>query len=881
MVSSATEPVVPARGGATLQRRLGGLRAASLLALAELGSRSALRARSCGLLRSSRLASNQRSIALRRHPVASRHALPGAQDCVSSVSARRSTVARRGRRAVGSLLIAILALLLWSSAANAAPTIATVLIASPASDPDGIYVGGTGFGSQPPSPSNLALPGYTGSDYGNALYLCDTTPNPNAFCAGQNNGGGGDLIGLVTNNCVPPNIAACWNDSRFFFDIGSSYSQYYYPNNIYRLQQGDRFTLTVEGATCSGTVAYDQTVSCSPPLNKSSPAISGTPRLGQSLTCSPGTWLTGPASHTYQWQRDGSDVAGATASTYTVQSADSGHSLTCAVTETNSVGSATATSAPLAIPTAGGGTGGGGGGGPPCGSVDDSYQMLVDQPHGGRRGRFVAAYGNVQTARWIGVLVPGIGNSYAKEVKDHSVSNAALAIKHEIDRLFPCVAAQTAVVAWVGYDEPPGPDEFGATQDRNSKLNITEAADTADAIAGAPLLTNFVTGLRQGNADPSGVRVTLIGHSYGTTVVARAVAQHALRTDEDALFVGSPGTDFTRASQLPAHIFAGENPDDMIQFANNPGVEAALNGLPAQLVLNALSFYLGAWHDIGKIHTHGPDPASTAFGAQAHRVSMAGECGHSYFADLTNKGSEGLANMARIIVGQESTVTPETRPTVPAFTPVPPRNLAVFWAPALRINWRADCGPGITVDLSELPAIVTQKVVGFVAGVAGTIAQKVGGALSGVAHVVGGVVVGGLHFVGGVVVNVGSAAVNKAGSVLQAGGQAAVDVYGGIVSIAQHLPFSADASRASPQPVLIARTAITRFGRSGRFVFRLRLTAAGRHLLLTYAKDRRKAAAHRRREPGLNLTVAVLVRPAGHRTIVVGVTGRTVYPRVH
>jgi endoglucanase len=166
-------------------------------------------------------------------------------DCVSSVSARRSTLARRGRRAAGSLVIAILALVLWSSAANASPTITSVTFFSPASDPDGIEVSGTGFGNQPPSPTNLAAPGYTGHDYGNALYLCDTTSNPNAFCAGWR--GAGDTIGL--------NIYA-YRDNRVGISLGSSYSQNYYPNDIYRLQQGDQFTLNIEGATCSGTVSY-------------------------------------------------------------------------------------------------------------------------------------------------------------------------------------------------------------------------------------------------------------------------------------------------------------------------------------------------------------------------------------------------------------------------------------------------------------------------------------------------------------------------------------------------------------------------------------------------------------------------------------------------
>jgi hypothetical protein len=82
--------------------------------------------------------------------------------------------------------------------------------------------------------------------------------------------------------------------------------------------------------------------------------------LGQTLTASPGTWSgSTPISYTYQWQRCDSTggkcaaVSGATGVTYVVSSADAGSTLRVSVTATNSVGSATAASAPTnAAPTA-------------------------------------------------------------------------------------------------------------------------------------------------------------------------------------------------------------------------------------------------------------------------------------------------------------------------------------------------------------------------------------------------------------------------------------------------------------------------------------------------------------------------------------------------
>jgi hypothetical protein len=76
------------------------------------------------------------------------------------------------------------------------------------------------------------------------------------------------------------------------------------------------------------------------------PAITGSPLVGQTLTCSDGTWRGSP-TFTRQWLRNGSPIAGQTATTYTVVAGDDGQSLACRVTATNGAGSATATTAPV------------------------------------------------------------------------------------------------------------------------------------------------------------------------------------------------------------------------------------------------------------------------------------------------------------------------------------------------------------------------------------------------------------------------------------------------------------------------------------------------------------------------------------------------------
>jgi len=61
------------------------------------------------------------------------------------------------------------------------------------------------------------------------------------------------------------------------------------------------------------------------------PTITGTARVGSTVTAVPGAWAPA-ASFTYQWKRNGVNIAGATAATYLVQQADATTNLTVSVT---------------------------------------------------------------------------------------------------------------------------------------------------------------------------------------------------------------------------------------------------------------------------------------------------------------------------------------------------------------------------------------------------------------------------------------------------------------------------------------------------------------------------------------------------------------------
>lgn len=206
----------------------------------------------------------------------------------------------------------------------------------------------------------------------------------------------------------------------------------------------------------------------------------------------------------------------------------------------------------------------------------DAYLLRLER--GSTGGRLVLAVGDPEHAAHVLTHVPGttagwdgVPGDLARVEATRAAARAAAA------------DGTVAAVLWTGYDAPP---------------DLVAAADPRAARAAAGDLRSFQDGLRAGHAGP--VHLTVVGHSYGSTVVGNAARGGGLAAD-DVVFVGSPGTGAGHASELgtaPGHVWATTARHDPIDRV--PGVEgfATSRGFAPTGLL------------------HGPNPAAPGFGAR-------------------------------------------------------------------------------------------------------------------------------------------------------------------------------------------------------------------------------------------------------------------------
>ncbi|MGV9675864.1 alpha/beta hydrolase [Nocardia sp. NPDC003482] len=201
----------------------------------------------------------------------------------------------------------------------------------------------------------------------------------------------------------------------------------------------------------------------------------------------------------------------------------------------------------------------------------DRYLMLLDS-QSGRNTHTAISIGNPDSADCVATYVPGTGARPSKMSVDmercyRMATNAQIS-----------GAANPAVIAWFGYDTPPIPVNIDQHLDPFA-ADVDDASNIKYADAGASALDKFQEGLRashEGQVSHNSV----VGHSYGTTLVGDAAARDR-RLDADAVvLVASPGTTVDHASDLhltgvsqdevPKHIFATKAEHDIIQLALLP-----------------------------------------------------------------------------------------------------------------------------------------------------------------------------------------------------------------------------------------------------------------------------------------------------------------------
>ncbi|OMC46338.1 hypothetical protein A5745_12660 [Mycobacterium sp. IS-2888] len=246
------------------------------------------------------------------------------------------------------------------------------------------------------------------------------------------------------------------------------------------------------------------------------------------------------------------------------------------------------------------------------------YLMKYQPEAFGGEGSAAIAMGNPDTAANTAVLVKGLGSG----VREGTLSNPdGVRLYEESARAD--WGKETAVVMWVGYDAPNTWHDPGLYEPNMARTGAQSLAADVNALP--------VTHL----GAPS--HMTVVGHSYGSTVVSDAAAAYGMHTN-DVVLVGSPGTDLAHSAAdfhlaSGGHLYVGAASGDAVTWApghvTGPGlIGPTLGGL-------------------------GDDPSVDGFGStrfEAENPQYTGDptFDHSHYFD---KGSESLFAMADVVSG--------------------------------------------------------------------------------------------------------------------------------------------------------------------------------------------------------------------------------------
>jgi hypothetical protein len=249
--------------------------------------------------------------------------------------------------------------------------------------------------------------------------------------------------------------------------------------------------------------------------------------------------------------------------------------------------------------------------------TDDGRPTFLLRFDPGGDGRVVLAVGNPDHADSVLTYVPGTGAALATSAIG---LQRVAAMAADAARVAP--HQRTAAVYWLDYDAPS---------------NLPAATSTRYAADATDQLRRYADGVR---VTSDGARHTVLGHSYGSTVVGHTAAG-GLKADS-LVFVGSPGVGVESASRLlidgdPAvDVWSTTASNDQIRAANPQRVVAAT---PSGWLLTRVV-------DIPD-QVHGADPSGSGFGGQ---VFASDPYRHGGYWD---DGNVARDHIARIATGQQ------------------------------------------------------------------------------------------------------------------------------------------------------------------------------------------------------------------------------------
>ncbi|MBW0012428.1 alpha/beta hydrolase [Mycobacterium sp.] len=252
------------------------------------------------------------------------------------------------------------------------------------------------------------------------------------------------------------------------------------------------------------------------------------------------------------------------------------------------------------------------------GAVGEMLLLKYQPEVFGGQGAAAIALGNPDTAANTAILVTGAGTA----VQAGSLAKTEAArLYHESGRADR--GGQTAVVLWVGYDAP-------------NNWYDPSLREPNGARAGAQALAADVNALAVTHERPS-AHVTVVGSSYGSTVVSDAAAAYGMRAN-DVVLVGSPGTDLAHSAadfHLPpgGHLYVGAASGDAVTWLPGHATGPGLIGV---------SF--GGLGDDPAVDGYG----STRFKAEVASTSINPIHDHLHYFD---DGSESLFSIADVVSG--------------------------------------------------------------------------------------------------------------------------------------------------------------------------------------------------------------------------------------